>query len=79
MGLCKLTGQICPCEEELEIVAMRAFAAANPCSTDRCVAELDDPESIRDMNLSKLRILVGLRCLCLQNILFLQAEGTHRM
>jgi|Transcript_9124 Ca2+-binding EF-hand superfamily protein len=28
-GLCKLTGEVCPCEEELEVVAMRAFSSAN--------------------------------------------------
>tara|TARA_B100000482_G_scaffold51867_2_gene34843 strand:+ start:1631 stop:2200 length:570 start_codon:yes stop_codon:yes gene_type:complete len=58
MGLCKLTGQICPCEEELEVVAMRAFAAVNPSYKDG-----KDSEHPVDINtslaLAKLRILVG--------------------
>ncbi len=29
MGLCKLTGEVCPCEEALEVFAMRAFAFAS--------------------------------------------------
>lgn len=34
MGLCKLSGEFCPLEEELEVIAMRAFEYADPNKDD---------------------------------------------
>ena len=65
IGLCKLTGKLCPCEEDLEIVAMRAF----------CFAKLNITSDEEKFNkkykgqnesaiLDKLRILVKARVRC---------------
>ena len=44
LGLCKVSGEECPCEEELEIVAVRAFrfAAVDGDALDTAPVEGDD-------------------------------------
>jgi len=60
VGLCKLTKEVCPCEEELEVVAMRAFSIVSsaPASSEIDNAANSMAELNSSLRLSKLRILV---------------------
>jgi hypothetical protein len=59
VGLCKLTKEVCPCEEELEVVAMRAFSIVSsaPASSEIDNAAKSMAELNSSLRLSKLRIL----------------------
>ena len=64
MGLCKITGEVCPCEEELEVVAMRAFSAVRPDVTfidGNTTQSKHTKPIIREFDATKLRILASLR------------------
>ena len=54
MGLSKLTGGTCPCEDEVELVAMRAFSFA------QINSKTNSPSTKSFVREAKLRTLVNL-------------------
>ena len=54
MGLSKLTGETCPCEDEVELVAMRAFSFA------KIDPNKNSPSIKSSVQEAKLRTLVNL-------------------
>lgn len=58
-GLCKLTGEICPSEADLEAVAMRAFTFLFP---NTCEAPISKKSASLKSSNAKLRILVRTHC-----------------